>query len=84
MRRIGGFLATNDAFGLGVLDRQGKFAGVIWPFGFSARREPGAVVLVDRSGRIVARQGDLVVMAGTVGEDGVQVPCFEADLEVLE
>lgn len=84
MRRIGGFLAADATYGLGVRDRAGEFAGVVWPFGYSARREANGIVLLDRSGVIVAREGDLVAMAGTVTADLVQHPCFEPELEVVE
>jgi hypothetical protein len=55
--------------------------GVAWPNGYSARREQdGVVVLVDPTGRIVAREGDRIVAAGADGDDGIAYP--ECDLEV--
>lgn len=83
MRRIGGFLAADATFGLGVRDREGNFTGVVWPFGYSARRDANGTVLVDRLGRTLAREGDLVAMAGSVGIDLVQYPCFEPELEIV-
>ena len=54
--------------------------GVIWPQGYTARREYGVVVLIDPSDRTIAREGDQIVSAGSSGEDGIALPC--GDLEV--
>ncbi len=81
--RIGGVLTADPTYGLGVRDDSGLVHGVLWPYGYSARREPGGIVPIDRSGRIVAREGDNVVMGGVVNADGVHWPCYEPYLEVV-
>ena len=48
--------------------------GVIWPVGYSARREGGKIVLLNPAGNIVAREGDLVSM-GNPPENGIVHPC---------
>jgi hypothetical protein len=54
--------------------------GVVWPYGYSARRESGVVLLIDASGRILARQGDRIRSSGSYGENNVALPC--GDLQV--
>lgn len=78
---IGGVLTPDPTYGLG-LSFGGAVHGVIWPFGYSARHEPGGVVLIDRSGQIVAREGDHIGMTG-VKVDGTSYPCFEPNIEVV-
>ena len=80
--RIGGVLTADADWGLG-LKSYSTVDGVLWPFGYSARREPVGIVLVDRSGRIVAREGDRIAMAGFQSDDRVNHPCYEPDLEVV-
>ncbi len=77
-----GFLNADATSGL-ALRGNGAFRGVFWPFGYPARRESGGIVLIDRSDRIVAREGDQVVMGGAIGEDGVGYPCDPLDLEIV-
>lgn len=79
--RIGGLLIANDVYGLAIMG-DGGFKGVIWPNGYSARRDPGGIVLLDRSGKIVAREGDRIAMAGVETEDHVQHPCYDPDLTI--
>ena len=48
--------------------------GVIWPHGYTARREQGKILLFDRTGNIAAREGDKVNMGNPV-MNGVTTPC---------
>lgn len=80
--RIGGVLTADATWGLG-LKSYSTVDGVLWPFGYSARREPGGIVLLDRSGRIVAREGERIAMAGFQSDDRVNHPCFEPDIELV-
>jgi len=77
--RVSGVLAADPNYGLGY-KHSGDVQGVIWPQGYSARRESGVVVLIDPTGRIVAREGDRIVSSGSYDENDVALPC--GDLEV--
>jgi hypothetical protein len=78
--RVGGVLIADPTYGL-AFQGEDHVQGVVWPNGYSARRESdGVVVLVDPSGRVVAREGDRIHAAGTYGDDGIARP--ECDLEV--
>jgi hypothetical protein len=80
---IGGVLKTDFSWGL-VIKGDGRVFGVVWPFGYEARRDTDGVVLVDRDGHRLAREGDSIVMAGTIDhESGVMHPCDPPNLRVL-
>jgi hypothetical protein len=64
--------------GLGVRLTNGELQGVMWPFGFTARSEVGAAVLIDADGRVVAREGDTVRFSGTPLGDGSFFACTGA------
>lgn len=87
MRRLGGWLVADATYGLALRDKGAgvagaRVAGVFWPFGYTAHRERGGVVLVDRLGRVVATEGDRILMAGVV-IDGLSYPCHEPELQVV-
>jgi hypothetical protein len=68
-------LVADPSFGL-ALQNAGYRNGAIWPHGYSARRESGVVVLIDPSGRVVAREGDRILASGGSGpDDAVNVEC---------
>lgn len=76
MARVGGILAYDTTYGLGF-ESGDRVRVVVWPNGYSARREQdGVVVLIDPSGRIVAREGDTIVAAGANGDNAVFVECY--------
>jgi type IV pilus biogenesis protein CpaD/CtpE len=77
--RIGGVLVADPAYGL-AFKSDGGTRGVVWPSGYSARREQDVVVLIDPSGRIVAREGDTIVSAGVMKGGNISFPC--GDLQV--
>ena len=82
--RVGGYLAADARWGVGVRwEMNGEVHGVVWPYGYSARREAGGVVLLDRAGAVVAREGDRVVAGGSVGDDGTSHPCTHVHVEPL-
>jgi hypothetical protein len=81
--RIGGVLAPDPAYGLGVLSHDGAVHGVVWPNGYAARRDAGGIVLLDRSSQVVAHEGDEVVMSGVIHDDGVNYPCDNPDIQVV-
>jgi hypothetical protein len=76
---VGGTLAYDSTYGLGF-ESGDHVRVVVWPYGYSARREQdGVVVLIDPSGRTVAREGDRIAAAGALGDYATFVMC---DLEV--
>ena len=81
---VGGFLAADGRAGLGI--RMGaEVLPVIWPHGWSARRDLlGPLILVDRDGRDVAREGDQVALGGGFDRDDVFHACDEPYLRVIE
>jgi hypothetical protein len=67
---ITGTLVRHPESGL-VLRTRDREVPVEWPFGYTAREQPGGVELLDESGTVVAREGDEVALAGgAVGRDG--------------
>lgn len=84
LRAIEGVLKTDLVRGLGLENRR-RFTGVVWPHGYSARRDAdGLVSLLDREGRVLAREGDTVAMGGSHRDDGVIYACDPPDLRVVE
>jgi hypothetical protein len=75
LARVGGIVVLDPQVGVGLRDQRGVIHRVIWPFGFSAHRDLTGVVLVDDTGRIVAREGDEIATAGFTRDDGVKHPC---------
>lgn len=73
--RVGGVLIPDPTYGL-AFKNPGYVQGVIWPFGYSARRESGVIVLIGPSGQVIAREGDRVLAAGGGSSgDAVNVDC---------
>ena len=79
MAAVGGILAYDATYGLGFKSGD-SVRVVVWPNGYSARREQdGVVVLIDPSGLIVAREGDTIRAGGAFSDTATYVEC---DLEV--
>lgn len=77
---VGGVLTYDTTYGLGFKSGD-RVRVVVWPNGYSARREQdGVVVLMDPSGRTVAREGDRIAAAGAFGDTATYVEC---DLKVI-
>ena len=74
-----GTLVADEGWGLALMMGDQK-VGVIWPYGFSAQREQGRVLLLDQNADVVAREGDMVSMDNPV-TNGQVTPCLP--LEVL-
>jgi hypothetical protein len=57
-----GTLAADPTWGLAFMGKddagQAHRYGVVWPHGYSARREQGTILLLDGSGGVVAREGE--------------------------
>jgi hypothetical protein len=63
-----GELVADDEFGFVVAHRDGP-SPVTWPHGYVAR-DASRRELVDDSGRVVAREGDMVALGGGYGDAG--------------
>ena len=64
---IGTLVASNKS-GLALQAPDGTLSEMLWPFGYSARRDAMGLALLDNTGKVVAREGDDVQMGG--GSDG--------------
>ena len=74
--RIDGTLTANDETGLGLLDETGtETAAIVWPQGWSASPSIGGSLLVDPSGNVVARTGDIVRVDAIGIEPGTWLVC---------
>ncbi len=62
-----GTLARHPQSGLGITGTDGQSMAVEWPFRYSARLETGRIVLVDETGKVVAREGDEISVGGGFG-----------------
>lgn len=84
MMAIIGVIAPHPTTGLGLRNEAGVVNGVIWPFGYSARRDAEQIILFDPEGDKLARDGDRIQMAGWINfTDGVAHPCDQPDLKVI-
>ena len=72
---IAGSLERHPQTGLGIGTAGEEVTPVQWPFGYSARMDIGAIVLVDDGGRVVAREHDRVEAGGSVAADGMWIAC---------
>ncbi len=73
---IEGRLVADPRWGIALVDNDGTTREVIWPYGYSARRDVAHVVLLDATGSIVAQTGNLVhVDGGETGADGAWLAC---------
>jgi hypothetical protein len=52
-----------------LTDDTGAPMDVVWPDGYSVRRDGDALALVNRFGFVMAREGDRIDMGGGVGTD---------------
>ena len=64
---MSGTLARHAGTGLGITAADGQQMAVEWPFRYSARVEGGRIVLLDETGKAVAREGDKVQAGGGFG-----------------
>ena len=63
---LGGTLVKHAQSGLGV-GSEGELTAVEWPFRYSASLEGGRLVLLDETGKVVAREGDEINVGGGFG-----------------
>jgi hypothetical protein len=70
-----GRLVADPRSGLGIGTTGGETIPVLWPFGYSARRDATGIVLVDDSGGVIAHEGQAITMGGGNGADGLWHAC---------
>lgn len=59
-----GVLVADVRSGLALRATTGEVTPVLWPNGFAARRQGATLVLLDPTGRIVAREGETIRTGG--------------------
>ena len=64
-----GRLTQNPQSGLGITNSDGQATPVEWPVGYTARDDVGRLALVDETGRVVAHEGDEIMVGGGFGRD---------------
>jgi len=73
---IEGTLVADERWGMALAGTDGLRRKVLWPHGYTARREAGGLVLYDVGGSVVAREGDVVsIGGGETGSDGPWLAC---------
>jgi hypothetical protein len=73
-----GRLVVDPETGLALSDATGRRTGVLWPYGYSARRDLTSVALLDNTGHtanVLAREGDFITISGGTGSDGLFAAC---------
>lgn len=68
MALMSGTLVRHAESGLAVATGN-EVTPIVWPFGYTARIEIDRAVLVDESGRTVAREGDEIATGGGFAAD---------------
>lgn len=71
---VGGVLIADPTYGL-AFKGQDRNRRAVFPYGYSARREAGVVLLIDPSGRVIAKEGDQIRGAGALGDDITFLMC---------
>lgn len=64
---LGGTLTKHAQSGLGITSADGQQTPVEWPFRYSSRLEGGRIILLDETGKVVAREGDELNVGGGFG-----------------
>jgi len=70
-----GTLVASSRSGLAISASDGAIVEVEWPFEYTAQRDAVGLILIDSTGQIVAREGQLIQMGGGTGADGVFHAC---------
>jgi hypothetical protein len=63
-----GTLVKHPQSGLGISSGKESMP-MEWPFGYTAHNEVGRLALVDEAGRVVAHEGDEIMVGGGFGTD---------------
>lgn len=84
--RVGGTLVADPNAGLAFKGVNGSpNRPAWWPYGWSARREQGVILLIDPSGKVWAREGDEILASGGNSSDtngGNVSVSVECDIQV--
>ena len=75
MARTEGTLVRQPQSGAGLRDNAGAVWQVIWPPEYTARDEGGRLVVLDGSGKVIAREGDRVEIGGQGVGGGTWLGC---------
>ena len=68
MALFSGRLVSDPQSGLALQASTGEVTQVLWPYGYSARREPtGGTSLLDEKGNVIAHEGDSLEVGGGMG-----------------
>jgi hypothetical protein len=78
---LAGELIASTQSGLAIRDAD-QVTEVLWPFGYSARRETTGLVLRDDTGKVVGHEGQRVQMSGGLGANNVWIACAGTIQEV--
>ena len=72
---VSGRLVSSRESGLALQPPGEPNLAVTWPFGYKAGGFVGSLELQDETGRVLAREGDLVEVGGGMGGDGSWLAC---------
>lgn len=72
---MAGSLERHPQTGLAIAASDVDITPVQWPFGYSARMDLLTMVLVDETGKVVAREHDRVEVGGSMGSGEVWLAC---------
>lgn len=78
-----GSLERHPLSGLGISTADSA-TPVEWPFGYSARIVASSVVLLDGTGKVVAREHDRVHVGGGLGAGSIWFACGDVTVESNE
>jgi hypothetical protein len=78
---MAGSLERTPVSGLGIGTSDVDITPVEWPFRYSARLEGQLVVLIDESGKVVAREHDRVNVGGGLGANDIWFACAPVTVE---
>jgi len=70
-----GRLVASAQSGLALADGSGRITPILWPFGYTARRDASGIALIGHKGEVLAKEGDFVEAAGGTGADGFFAVC---------
>ncbi len=72
---ISGRLVSSRESGLALQVPGEPYVPVTWPFGYRAGGFVGSLELQDETGRVLAREGDVIEAGGGMGGDGSFIAC---------
>ena len=70
-----GVLAVDSESGVGLQAPGGATRPLVWPAGWTARQDGGAIAIIDANAAIVAHVGDTVTIGGGYGADADWFVC---------